>query len=190
MSKIIETRSIIEAIYYILFKLGKTDKLKLLKLVYLADKYHLIYYGRTITNDDYYAMKHGPIASTVMDVLEFDEFSLSEEEYEYASSLFKKVDEHDLKPNEGVEIVLDMLSETDKEALNYVIEKFGSWPSLKLREYAHQYPEWYQYKELFEKSRIKRERIETEELLSIIDENFPVSVEHLEESRKIVTGDF
>lgn len=53
----------IEAIYYILSKLGKMDKLKLLKLVYLADKYHLIYYGRTITNDDYYAMKHGPIAS-------------------------------------------------------------------------------------------------------------------------------
>lgn len=189
MSKIIETRSIIEAIYYILSKLGKTDKLKLLKLVYLADKYHLIYYGRTITNDDYYAMKHGPIASTVMDVLEFDEFSLSEEEYEYASSLFKKVSEHDLMPIEE-KFDLDMLSETDREALNYVVEKFGSWPSLKLREYTHRYPEWYQYKELFEKGRIKRERIDTKELLSVIDENFPVSQEHLEESRKIVTGDF
>lgn len=116
--------------------------------------------------------------------------SLSDEEYEYASSLFKKVSDHDLMPTEEAKSDLDMLSETDKEALNYVIEKFGSWSSLKLREYTHKYPEWYQYKELFEKGRIKRERIETEELLSIIDENFPISPEHLEESRKIVTGDF
>lgn len=190
MSKIIETRTIIEAIYYILSKLGTSDKVKLLKLIYLADKYHLIYYGRTITNDDYYAMERGPIGSTVLDALEFDEFSLSDDEFRYAASLFEKADKHSLKAIEGIRIDLDMLSETDMEALDYIIEKFGTWSQWELSEYTHKYPEWYKYEELFKKGKIKRERINIEELLSIIDDKFPVSPEHIEESRKVVTGSF
>ena len=77
----IETSKIIEALHYILHKIKIADKIKIIKLIYLADKYHLVRYGRTITNDDYYAMEYGPVGSTVKDVLEFDEFTLSHNEY-------------------------------------------------------------------------------------------------------------
>lgn len=190
MPKIIETRTIIETIYYLLKKLGTADKIKLLKLVYLADKYHLIYYGRTVTNDDYYAMKFGPVPSTVKDILEFDKnVTISDDEYKYASSLFEKSSQNNFKVKKG-KFELDMLSETDKEALDYVIKEFGSMTQWDLSEYTHRYPEWYQYKDLFEKGRTSRERINTKELLSKIDKHFPVPPEHLEESKKIVNGDF
>ncbi len=185
----IETSKIIEALHYILHKIKIADKIKIIKLIYLADKYHLVHYGRTITNDDYYAMEYGPVGSTVKDVLEFDEFTLSHNEYEYASKLFEKIDNNTFKVKETIkDSEFEMLSETDIEALNFVIDKFGNMDSWKLSEYTHKYPEWYQYEDLFSDKRTKRERIRTEELLSIVDDYFGVSTEHIEESRKMLIG--
>lgn len=135
------TATIIEALYYIHSKTGETDKLKLTRLIYLADKYHLIHYGRTITNDDYYVMEHEPVGTTAKDVLNPSEFN--------------------------------MLSETDREALDFVIEHFGEFP---------------EYPECLKKD---RERIDTRELLSCA-EGDPLSMpeEHIRESEKILTGDF
>ena len=68
----IEAAIIVEALHYVLSKTKRAGKIKLIKLVYLADKYHLLKYGRTVTNDDYYAMEFGPVGTTVKDVLTFD----------------------------------------------------------------------------------------------------------------------
>jgi hypothetical protein len=86
-----------------------------------------------------------------------------------------------------------MLSETDKEALNFVIEHFGNINSKQLSEYTHQYPEWNQYKDLFENNLTRRERIETIELLSTIKDDplaSGIPEDHLKESEKILTGNF
>jgi len=40
----IETKKIIQAVCYILQQIGRSDKLKLVKLLYLADKCHLMRY--------------------------------------------------------------------------------------------------------------------------------------------------
>jgi len=187
----IETSTIIEAIYYILKKIKKADKIKLVKLLYLADKYHLIRYGRTITNDDYYAMEHGPVGTTVKDVLSFDSFSLAANAIKYASRLLNKVDENTFTANPSARVPFDMLSDTDKEALDFVVEHFGSMSSWKLRNYTHQYPEWYQYEDLFRSKRTKRERIDTKELLSTLkDDPLKMPRKHLKESEKILTGKF
>lgn len=86
---------------------------------------------------------------------------------------------------------VDMLSDTDKEALDFVIEKFGKMGQWKLRDYTHKYPEWYQYKDLFENKLTRRERIETKELLSTLKDD-PLSMprKHVKESEKILTGNF
>lgn len=187
----IETATIIEALYYLLKKLKKADKIKLVKLIYLADKYHLIRYGRTITNDDYYAMEHGPVGATVKDVLSLDQFSLSKNGYKYASTLLKKVDDNHFIASLDAEVTFDMLSESDKEALDFVIDKFGRMGQWKLRDYTHKYPEWYQYEGLFKNKLTRRERIETKELLSTI-KNDPLRMppKHVKESEKILTGKF
>ena len=101
--------TIIEALYYILKKLKKADKIKLVKLIYLADKYHLIRYGRTITNDDYYAMEHGPVGTTVKDVLSFDTFNIPSKTFKYLSTLIVKVDENHFRVNPDAKVTIDML---------------------------------------------------------------------------------
>ncbi|MFQ5431748.1 MAG: Panacea domain-containing protein [Nitrospinota bacterium] len=186
----IETSTIIEAVYYFLNKTGEATKLKLLKLLYLADKYHLIRYGRTVTDDDYYAMEHGPVGSTVKDVLEFNRFTLAENEYAYASKLFDRIDDKTLKAKPGIQSgELEMLSESDIEALDFIIKKFGKMTAAELRNYTHRYPEWKQYREFFENNQTKRERLKTEELLSILPgDPLGVTPEHIEESREILTG--
>jgi uncharacterized phage-associated protein len=83
------TETIIESLYYILQKIGEADKIKLVKLIYLADKYHLIRYGRTITNDDSYAMEYGPVGTTLKDVLSYDSSNISEHEKKYFSELIE-----------------------------------------------------------------------------------------------------
>lgn len=186
----IETFKIIEAIYYTLKKIEIADTMKLLKLVYLADKYHLVRYGRTITKDDYYAMEYGPVGSTVKDVLNFNSISLSNAEYKYAAHLLNKIDEVTFKVNESAkDAELEMLSETDKEAIDFVVEKFGNESQWELSEYTHKYPEWYKHESLFKNKLTKRERIGTEELLSLL-ENDPLAMPetHINVSRDILLG--
>lgn len=186
----IETSTIIEAIYYVLKKIKKADKIKLVKLIYLADKYHLIRYGRTITNDDYYAMENGPVGTTVKDVLSFDEF-MSPKALKYASSLIEETEKNKFIAKSGVKNDFDMLSDTDKDALDFVIDQFGKMGKWKLRDYTHEYPEWKQYKDLFKNRRTKRQRLHTKELLSTI-KNDPLAMprKHIKESEKMLTGTF
>ena len=186
----VDTSTIIESIYYLLKNVGKSDKIKIVKLLYLADKYHLIKYGRTITNDEYWAMYHGPVGSNTKDVLEFDDMSLSDNEAEYASLLLCQVDKTSFEVNPSANPdKFNYLSETDIEALNFVIDKFGSMNTWDIRDFSHKYPEWKQYEELFENHETKRERILTEELISTVEgDGFEFSPEQLEEAKKITLG--
>jgi uncharacterized phage-associated protein len=45
------------------------DKYKAGKLIYLADKYHLVRYGRPILGDEYRALEFGPIPQQTIDFL-------------------------------------------------------------------------------------------------------------------------
>ena len=56
--------------FFALSASGRMNKLKALKLVFFADRYHLRLYGRPITNDRYLAMKYGPVASSCKDLAE------------------------------------------------------------------------------------------------------------------------
>lgn len=186
----VEVGTIIESIYYLLKKLGPTDKLKLVKLLYFADKFHLIKYARTITNDEYWAMDHGPVGSNTKDVLEYDTaLSISEDEHKYATKFFKKRWNR-FKANKLKEIpTFNFLSETDIEALDFVIKYFGAMGTWEIRNFSHKYPEWYQYKELFDNKETRRERIQTKELISIIPEDpFEFTDEDLKNARDIFNG--
>lgn len=186
-----DTKLIIQVLHYILEKLGKADKLKLIKLIFLADKYHLLKYGRTITEDDYYAMELGPVGSTVKDILSFNHFTLSKAELDYAKKLLKPISQNCFASKGTPDV--DMLSETDKEVLAYVIERFGKMSSMELSEYSHKYPEWQQHEYLFKNGQTKRKQIKTEELLSTLDDDLQslgIDADHIEESRNLLLGTF
>lgn len=185
-----ESSKIIEAIHFLLSRIGKSDKIKIVKLIYLVDKYHLIRYGRTLTNDTYFAMEYGPVGSTVKDVLSFNDLTLSKKELEYAETLLEKIDNNTFQvKKEAKEVDYEMLSETDIEALEAIIKKLGSMATWDLMNLTHQYPEWYRHEDLFKNKRAKRIQIDSMELLSTL-ENDPIGMdeEHISESEKILTG--
>ena len=59
----ITERKILNAIVYFANRSDtKTiGRLKLMKLLWLADRLHLMKYGRMVLNDKYYAMPYGPV---------------------------------------------------------------------------------------------------------------------------------
>ena len=122
---------------------GMITKLCALKLIYFADRYHLRKYGRPITNDQYWAMQFGPVASSVKEISELD--SLSGTERHYAEHFIGKG-----QPEEGEQyydiksinpVDNTVFSESDLEALAFVWNEFGrNLPHLV--DITHQYPEW------------------------------------------------
>jgi uncharacterized phage-associated protein len=129
----------------------RMNKLKLVKLIWAADRYHLRKYGRTVTDSEYFALPHGPVSSLTLDVLDNDEVALYAEDISFIS-------EH-ITPWESDknQIVLynetedDYLSETDKEALKFAWDTFGDKDPFELADnITHQYPEWSKFREHFD----------------------------------------
>lgn len=130
----------IQTIAYLVRTSGKGfSKLILLKLIYLADRYHLRKYGRTILDDRYFAMQYGPVASGAKSVIEGglrDEYALR----------FVRVEMKPHKPRDFqfVSAVgnepLDGLSETEIEALDASVNMWRTCDNLV--GFTHEFPEW------------------------------------------------
>lgn len=116
---------------------GEIDKLHALKLVFFADRYHLRKFARPITNDQYWAMKFGPVPSGVKDLFEMD--SISHDERHYASSFMVAGAKRDTVRSIAA-VDERVLSQSDIEALTFAWSSFGRHSGIVER--THQYPEW------------------------------------------------
>ncbi len=125
--------------YFALKEGGIINKLKAIKLIWLADRAHLRRYGRPIVMDRYFALPHGPVPSNTKDLAEDTSF-LSEEETNYRNKYIKGANRYSYKSIESVDI--DVFSDTDIQILDSVYEEFGSYDKFKLRDISHEYPEW------------------------------------------------
>lgn len=151
-----DTKVILESLYYISKKAHKPiDKLAAIKLLFFADKYHLRKYGRLITEDTYYALPHGPVPSNSLDVINI---VLAKEETGSDTVYIIASDNNQFIATD-TDIELDYLSDTDKEALDFCVDKFGHMEAWDLRNLTHEYPEWKRFKSTLEEQRTKRERI-------------------------------
>ena len=56
-------------VLYMAEKVPELDTYKVLKLLFLADKYHLVRFARPITGDRYAALEYGPVASQSFDLI-------------------------------------------------------------------------------------------------------------------------
>lgn len=116
------------------------DTMKAAKLLYFADREHLLKYGRPIVGDDYYCMENGPIPTNalgqIQDVLSpnprgdhdalFDEYFTVNRATKYPRLVSKKAPD------------LDVFSASDIEVLNDVLSTYGKLSSWKLRDLTHQ----------------------------------------------------
>lgn len=118
---------------------GRLNKLKALKLVYFADRYHLRKFGRPVIGDEYLAMTYGPVPSGTKDIAEMSDF-LGEEEKSYAGTFLLAIDRKTFQSIQPVEP--GVFSESDREALAWTWQTFGTMEPFALADLTHAYPEW------------------------------------------------
>lgn len=121
-------------------------KLKAVKLLYLADRYHLLRYGRPITGDRYIAMDLGPVP---------------EDAFQLISRLVEPAEVIDSQRDRALERLnvyrgflhrynypvlrartapdLDVFSESEIEALSKTVKEFGAQPARALVDLTHQH---------------------------------------------------
>ncbi len=145
-----------QAINYLAKKEGGTiDKLKLIKLVYFADRYHLRRYGRPVINDAYFAMQLGPVGSSVKDIAEFSDF-LDDSEREYATNFIGRGGDANTVVSIA-EVDNKIFSESEIEALDFSYKEFGENDALELVNITHRYPEWKKFKNALDSKETTRE---------------------------------
>ena len=130
--------------YFARKKDGKINKMKAVKLIYFADRYHLRKYGRPIVGDDYWAMKLGPVGSNLLNTANLSKEKLESDCFKYAKG-FLRHNAKDTKKQTIVskrEVDLGVFSQTDIEALEVVFKEFGDQDQFELADISHNYPEW------------------------------------------------
>ena len=138
-----DTRKIIQALnYFASTQLGKTiNSMKAYKLLWLADRYHLRHYGRTISGDEYYALPHGPVPMDAMNVVEGKPTRLKDGSdgvlYIGKSKRYNIVSLKDPR--------MEVFSVSDIEALDIVLKEYGKKTWWELSDMSHSFPEWTHY---------------------------------------------
>jgi uncharacterized phage-associated protein len=126
-------RKALEAASYLLQKLGgRTEYIKLIKLLYLSDRALLQKHGRTITGDRMYALPNGPILSRTLDRLKGEDDSWNQ--------YLTNPSQYDVKLANAVPLAA--LSQADCVALDTVFDEHGNKSWEELVEYTHTLPEW------------------------------------------------
>ncbi len=131
------------------------NKMKALKLLFFADRFHLRKYGRPVSECEYFAMKNGPVASEAKRVAEE---RLADRDRNYAR---RYVRQKGLYRYESIaDVDLAVLSNSDVEALDFAWKNFGHYSEFDLAEITHHYPEWKRH--AVELSRPGAKRVEME----------------------------
>lgn len=139
---------------------NKINKMKAIKLIYLADRLHLRKYGRPIVGDKYFAMKYGPVGSQTKNIAELS--CVSEEVVSYAKKYIKPITI--CKENDSLVSIkkddLSVFSDTDVECLEIIYKNFSDKDQFELAELTHKYPEWLKHKKDLEKKYKKRVKMD------------------------------
>jgi uncharacterized phage-associated protein len=116
---------------------GRMHYMKLIKLMYLADREALIRGGQPITNDAYFSMPHGPILSATLDLINEG----PDDGSPWHQVIERSTDPYSVRLKSRPSI--DMLSEDEREVATKVFEKYGQMNRYKLRDLLHKIlPEW------------------------------------------------
>jgi uncharacterized phage-associated protein len=132
----------------------KLNKMKALKLLFFADRYHLRKFGRPVSDCAYFAMKHGPVASEAKRVAE-NSTLLDNRSRSYARRFVRRDDLYHFSSVADVDEAV--LSETDREALDFAWRVFGHYSEFRLRDITHHYPEWKEHARALSRGKLRVE---------------------------------
>lgn len=119
---------------------GSMNYMKLIKLLYLIDRETLSRWGRPVTGDYYVSMKHGPVLSNVLDLINCgDEPSHESIWHKYISS----PSEYSISLKKGDIPPLSALSKREIEVIDEIFEKYKKADQWKMVAICHDLlPEW------------------------------------------------
>jgi len=110
---------------------GILDRLQLVKLMFLADREHLVRYGRPVVGGNYCAMKLGPVLSELL-----DDLNHAKNEGTFPFQSIGHNVHTDSKAREEV------LSESDIEVFEIVDREYGKLDRFKLAGITHDLKAW------------------------------------------------
>lgn len=130
-----DTDKAIELILYVASCVPETKSTfhTISKVLYFADLCHLDRYGQLISDDNYVAMKHGPVPSKIYDLMKKNSFWG-----------FDKLSEDAFKTDNGYTVIplrkpdRDYLSASEIECLDETISKYGNKGFSKLSKESHE----------------------------------------------------
>ncbi len=124
-----------------LLKLGgrKMSYLKLLKLLYFVDREALNRWGRPVTFDRYFSMRHGQVLSNTLDLID-DGVPPGEEDKSYWLNHISVPENFDVKLKK--EAPTDELSEAEIALIDEIFKKYGHLDKWQLRDLHHKLPEY------------------------------------------------
>ncbi len=117
---------------------GRMHYMKLIKLLYLADREALLRWGVPITTDTYVSMDHGPVVSTIYDLIR----------QKIEGPIWRQYISAPMGDNEKeVELIGNpkraRLSRAEEQLIREIFGRYGRWNRYALRDYVmHQLGEW------------------------------------------------
>lgn len=132
-----ETKATQAAAYLLKLRGGRMSYMKLIKLLYLADRTALLRWGRPITTDSYVAMDRGPVLSRVLDLAtDGDDPSAPSVWSRYISEPVNYEVAWESDPGR------DELSDAELNVLEEVFREHGAKSRWELVDFTHRLPEW------------------------------------------------
>jgi uncharacterized phage-associated protein len=134
-SVMFDPKKALNAILWVANRLLRKDFHRIFKVLYFADKYHLQHYGRLICGDTYIAMKDGPVPSAIYDMFKAVRGEGYSPYTDVAIAAFSVRDRFFLEPKKKADA--DLLSESDRESLDWAIKKYGRKTFGQLKDESH-----------------------------------------------------
>ncbi len=154
---------------YLAVRTRKDDMLRLVWLLYLADKYRLLSYGETITRDSHVCSVAGPSGRIAISLM-----NLWPQVYEtYHEQLMSDLN------------IANILDHTDVEAMDFIMSTFGPLTTGQLSEYVRSLPE-----STASRGGTGARTISRAEMLShpVEDKYFAVPLAHMKERQRWMAG--
>lgn len=117
---------------------GKINHMKLIKLLYFAERRALLNWGKPITYDTYVSMPHGPVLS----------FTLDRINYTYPPGKDSSYWHTYISERQNHEVILmksapnDQLSRAEEKLLKDVWKELGHMNEWEIEDHSHLLPEW------------------------------------------------
>jgi uncharacterized phage-associated protein len=117
---------------------GRMNYMKLIKLLYLADRGALLRWGRPLSGDSYFSMKLGPVLSEVHDLI--TEVPLPDQQSPWSEHISAPSNyEVELKRDAGD----DELSKAEERLIDEIFSAYGHYAPFDLVDLLHKtLPEW------------------------------------------------